>query len=227
MYREPRICTRNNVLSKRWYVELIFNGKRLRYYNGKKIGLELYPNRSHDRFDRERLCHSLYNSIRERLALGWNPIEQPLVQEKQEKDLSLLEAGQTALNHKLRYPISEAYKRDLKQIINRWDIWVKECQLQKILLKDLKVSQVEDFLLQFNTGSTYYRTQRRTLSAVFTSLVNLGHIQTNLVGKTTQIKREESLHLYYNDEEIKEVLNFIKNEHLNLYLACLITYGCF
>ena len=226
MYREPRICTRNNDLSKRWYVELIFNGKRLRFYNGKKIGLELYPNRSRNRGDRERQCYSLYNSIREHLARGWNPVEHPSQKKDKRKVLTMGEALDEALRHKLRYPLSDAYHKDLKQIARRWKAWVTTEGLSSTSIKDLESSHLDEFLLLFNTGSTYYRTQRRTLSALFGVLVNLGHLPSNPVSKTTQIKREESLHLYYTFDELIQVLDFIKSEHRLLHLACLMTYGC-
>src|SRR5690606_19106882 len=71
-----------------------------------------------------------------------------------------------------------------------------------------------------------YMNKRRALGVLFSVAVTNGYLKSNPVLKCAKQKSKASLHKVYTDKQLRQVLDFLKSEYPNLYLCCLLGYGC-
>lgn len=58
MYTDPKIISSED-LKTRAYILFYFEGKRVRLYNGKQLGKQLYPNKATNLKNRNKLLNEL------------------------------------------------------------------------------------------------------------------------------------------------------------------------
>ena len=226
MYTELKIISTLN--SKiRSYVIFYFNGKRIREYNGKKLNLPINPNYASSIKDRDKLLNRLKFEIQKALDSGWDPTLVPVTKKGDvEKTTSTNELLKGILQDKLNSSLSDSYKRDLNSVCKQFLEFLTLEERDGSISK-LPHHRVSDFLQQFNTSGTFYMNKRRNLGVVFGEAVKKGFLTLNPIKDTSKRKSKATLHQIYTDEQLKEVLEFLKRHYPNLHLCCLLSFGCF
>lgn len=193
------------------YVSFNFNGKRIRISNGKKIGINLKPNSFPVEKRNEMgklLASEVYKFLQSHKKLVYNKATD---ENKTRTDLEYLNL---ALERKFKSNLSKKYLQTLEFIYLK----IKE------ISKDGEINgQTIEKLLSNYVNATSYNTIRTHLSALISEAMNLG-LKHNPMQHIKRKRQEEKLHKPFNN--IKEVLEEIKEFNANLYLCCLLTYGC-
>ena len=193
---------------QRFYVVFHSNGKRYRLYNGSKINSNLYPN-SHPINQRYEIAKLLCAEVYKHLLSGLGIDEPKKVLYGSDKKYL-----QQALNNKLKGDYSSKYKAMLQWTYNRF---VKYIENDKI-----SSNNVNNFLNQYTKGSSY-NSLRRHLNALINEAITLG-MDSNPM-KDIKVKRYKAkLHKPYRD--ISAILYEVEDYNHNLYICCIMTYGC-
>ncbi len=195
---------------QRIYVTFYLNNKRFRLFNGKKINCEIYPNS----FPIEKrlemgslLAAEVYKYITSGLSFNSLIIENQYYVD----DIQYL---RLALNNKLNEDYSLKYKSMLRFVYRSF--------IKKIRSKNITSKEVVSFLNQYVSGVSY-NTIKRHLNVIINEAINLGMDSNPMEGIKSK-KTKAKLHKPYLN--IKEILEDIKLFNDNLYICCLITYGC-
>lgn len=218
--------TTTNDLKKRSYITFYLDGERIREYNANSIGLDINPNRATSIEERNRLLREL------EFALKTSLINNSYKQKSQPKNISTKEIEKTtqellkeAIDKKLASNLNKFYKRNLSRIYHSFISFLTTEELNSPIL-DIKKARVEKFLLKFNSSGTYYMNKRRDLGVLFSVISNDIEHKLMTVLNTNRIKSKAILHKIYEREQLISVLDFLKLNHPNLHLCCLLTYGC-
>lgn len=219
-FTPPQISTNDDLVS-RSFIYFYYNNKRYKHYNGRALNLALYPNHAKSVKVRKVLLDQLRFEYHKALTNGWNPNE---IEEK--KEVITVKMGfTTILEDKLSSPYSKFYKRDLTATCNQFLDHLPKEMLNKSI-KSIPQALIEQFLNQFKSSATHYMNKRRSLSVFYSELVRKEYLDKNPIAKTNKQKVKAKLHDIYTEQQLKEVLAFLKTNYYNLYLCALITYGC-
>lgn len=218
MFTKPKIFIPKKV-GERAYLSFYYNGKRLREYNGSRLSLNINPNQFEDVKDRKRLLEQLQFEFTKALNKGWNPFDKELEIPNLKIALALV------LEEKLSSNLCDLYKRNLKAVCRMFVDFVPSKELNQ-KCDDLPYLTIEAFLNQFRTSERNYINRRRCLGTLFNEMVRKGYAINNLVKHTKPAKAKASLHVPYSTEQLKNCLDFLKVHYPNLYLCCILTYGC-
>jgi len=221
---------RSDDLSKRAFISIIINGKRIKEYTGSKLGLNVKPNSCKTINERDALLELLQYEFKKAIDLKEYPkkvssLINPDYSISSLNNISLHEALTDALNIKLSSNISPLYKRNLSRVYNSFMEYI---HLQKHTpLTDIKPKLVQDYLNQFISSNTYYMDKRRDLNVLFTKAFDQLGISNELFKKIERKKAKSTLHKVYEGNQAREVLDYLKVNSENLYICCLLSYGCF
>lgn len=228
MYSEPRIVTTEH-LELRSYVCFYFKGKRIREYNGKSIGLIIQPNSASSIKERNKLLKKLEFELKKALENDRYPLKNKNPEPKEDIIPNIITTHtllKNALDKKLSSSLSKFYKRNLSSIYNHFTEFLSQDELDEEIIK-LKVSRIDEFLARYNSSGTYYMNKRRDLGVLFASISKQIDQRLVLIKETERRRSKAKLHKVYEDDQIKPILNYLKRNHPNLHLCCLISYGCF
>ena len=193
------------------FVTFYVDKKRYRLYNGDRIGIKLMPN-TYPVEERYQMGKLLASEVYKYVQRG-NTIFKRIVTDENNTRTDL-EVLKLALDRKLKSNLSKKYLETLEFIYLK----IKE------ISKDGEVNEktIEKLLSNY-VNATSYNTIRTHLSALISEAMNLG-LNHNPMQHIKRKRQEEKLHKPFNN--IKEVLDEIKEFNANLYLCCLLTYGC-
>jgi len=199
----PIVCQKND---GRYFIDFYINSKRYRLLTASKIGLDLKPNNYPENLRRKQA---------ELLAkLTYDYLIRNNYSFKKVKHESKLERFDYLINRKLSENLSFSYAKALKA----YSLVLRE-QIEK---KDnVPIEFIDDYLLSYS-NNTSFNTVRRHLN-VLTNYLN-EHGFDIATTKLKSKKQNEKLHKPIKD--ILCLLNLIKKFNYNLYLCCLLTYGC-
>ena len=194
-------------------VEVVVNykGKRMRLQNGNTFGIQIKPN-SFPESQRVNQGMILAAEIYAKLASGYNPLENKVVNKIHLlSDVDILER---ALQKKIEQGFSKHYTTQLRYCFNS-------------LIKNTRGGivtkrSVEQTLSHFD-NSTSYNTMRRGLIVLFNAAKELGWDKNPMEGIGNR-RAKASLNKPLGN--ISALLEEIKVYNDNLYLCCLLTYGC-
>lgn len=220
MFTPPQIST-NGDLSSRSFIYFYYDNKRYKFYNGRRINSNLFPNHSKSIKVRNTLLEQLRFEFHKALSNGWNPGEA----EHKPEIISVRFGFETILNEKLSSPYSKFYKRDLEKVCNQFLEYLPTTIVDNDV-KSIPQTNIELFLNQFKSSATHYMNKRRSLSLFFSELLRKEYIEKNPISKTSKQKVKAKLHDVYTEQQLKTVLHYLKENYYNLYLCALITYGC-
>ncbi|ALI98934.1 site-specific integrase [Rufibacter tibetensis] len=227
MYTDPQIFNPEDT-TKRGFIFFNFNGKRYRFYTGKPIGVDCFPNSSKTHKERERLFKHLLREFTKSLVKGWSP-ESPVAPELKSEPIiekpSFEEVLGKLVEHINKSSYSKTYKRDLVKISEQFLKFLGEEGKQLALADDIVTSDVERFLQQFSSSGTYYQNKRRNLTVVFSKLVKLGYCKSNPVEDTSKRKAKAVLHQAYTPEQLEVLLPYLRDNYPNLFICALLMYG--
>lgn len=218
MFTTPKIFVPKNE-TERCYIYYFYNGKRYKEYNGNHLNLIINPNHFTNLKDRDRLLNSLQYEFTKALNNGWHP----LIKETEKPSLRV--ALELVLEDKLQSNLCDLYKRNLRAVCRMFIDFVSTKQL-KDKVDNLPYLTIEAFLNQFRTSERNYINRRRCLGTLFNEMVRKGFAIRNIVKDTKPAKAKASLHIPYSPEQLRNCLDFLRVNYPNLYLCCILTYGC-
>ena len=201
----PKIKSDNK---QRFYVVFYNNGKRYRLFNGSKINSNLFPN-SYPVAKRYEIAQLLAAEVFKFITSGLSVQEPVRVLCKSDKQYLKL-----ALDNKLKGDYSDKYKSMLRFV---YDGFVSHLTDENITSKDVK-----SYLNHYALGVSY-NTIKRHLNVLINEARNIG-MNSNPMESIKAKKTKAKLHKPYKD--INLILNEIKLFSDNLFLCCLMTYGC-
>ena len=199
-------------LNQQVYVSFYIDNKRFRLFNGTRIGSNTNPN-SFPVDQRYSLGNILAAEVYDYILSG-GKIEKYRSHELICGELSDLDYLRLALNSKLNSQASVKYKKSLQFSFDSIVSVMKG--------NNLKTKDIRDFLDRYSSGVSY-NTNRRHLSVLINEAISLGMKQNPM----SNIKSRKSLAKINKPyKNLSVVLDEIKAYNENLYLCCLLTYGC-
>jgi len=190
------------------FVNLYYNNSRFRYWNGKVIGLNLKSS------DNAQLLKSAFEL---KLLEGWRPKKKKKVV-KESKSTSLITQIESELNKILIGNYSFHHKRDCKWVFSEFSKYLSSLGKQGYVLEELDSEILFDFISQSKWSN---RTQKNVLTTL--KCISNQSLKERL--NRIKIGRTKST-LHKPIKEVEKLLKDLKRHNHNLYLCCLITYGC-
>ena len=201
----PKVKSDNK---QRVYIVFYLNGKRYRLFNGSKINSNLCPN-SYPVGKRFEVAQLLAAEVFKFITSGLS-LQEPL----KVINKSDLECFKLALDAKLQGEYSDKYKSMLR--------FVYDSFTSKLSNENIASNDVKSYLNHYALGVSY-NTIKRHLSVLINEARNIGMNSNPMEGIKAK-KTKAKLHKPYND--IRLILDEIKLFNNNLYLCCIMTYGC-
>ena len=186
---------------------IYYNEMRHRYWNGKAINVNLKSK------DNPTLLKAAFEL---KLREGWRP--QPKKKVVKEVLITVIQALNQGVETKIAQGCSERFIKDAKRIVTLWKRYESEQQIKKLTLDKLHPSHIKNFLVRPNWSAKTQRTVKSTLSPL------LAEFKPHLVQNVKLKKPTSTLHKPFDN--INEILESIKAYNKQLYLSCLMTYGC-
>ena len=197
----PKVCKRKD---GKYYIDFKLNNKRYRLFSGRLIESSINPN-SYPAKLRFSATTSLAKQTYDYIVSNNYSLNKPL---------NNLELFDTLIKNKLSEPLSKTYFKALKS-------------LSEILREELKskgeltVAFIDSIPLKYS-NNTSFNTVRRHLNV----LINHLHINGFPISLSKLKTRKQVEVLHSPIKDIRILLNQIKEFNYNLYLCCLLTYGC-
>jgi integrase len=186
---------------------IYYKNKRYRFWNGNSIGVNLKSSEN----------PTLLKAAFELKLLGdWSPKVKEL--QIKEKPITVIEAIEEGIKTKIVQGCSERFIKDARRVKILWKRFESERNLRNLAIANLKPLHIKEFLVRPNWSAKTQRTVKSTLSPL------LSEFQPHLVQSVKLKKPNSTLHKPFDN--IVEVFEEIKNFNSNLYLCCLLTYGC-
>ena len=188
----------------RHFIDFNLNSRRYRLFNGKRIGSSLSPNTYPLKLRRVKtieLADEVYRYL----------INNNYSFEKQLDDVGLFDS---IVSKKLSEPLSQNYYKCLCGIVFK-------LRNELVVKGYISVDFIDSISLK-NTNNTSYNTTRRHVNVIVNYLYENGFKISKSKLKTR--KQKEVLHKPIDD--VKSLLDSIKEFNYNLYLCSLLTYGC-
>jgi integrase len=194
--------------NQRVYVTFYLNRKRYRLFNGAKINSNLYPN-SYPVPKRFEIAQLLAADVFKYITSGSN-IHNPL-KFNNKTDVEYLEL---ALDTKQKDNYSIKYKSMLRFV---YDGFMSYLNNDSITSK-----QINFYLNQYESGVSY-NTIKRHLNVLINEARKIGMTSNPMQGIKSK-RTNAQMHKPFDN--INEILEVIKAYNKQLYLCCLMTYGC-
>ena len=198
--------------ANRVYVIFYQNNKRYRLFNGSKINSEIYPN-SYPISERLRIGNLLASEVYKFLLSGLT-LEQLKVSKLIKPNMTDKDYLTVALNNKLKENYTKKYKEMLQFIFNKLIKELKESLIQPL--------HIESVLHKYNSESSY-NTYRLRLCSLINEARKIGMTSNPMQGIKSK-RTNAQMHKPFDN--INETLEYIKAYNKQLYLCCLMTYGC-
>ena len=198
---------------KKVYLDLKIGSKRMRLSNGSKFSIQLFPN-SYPENERINQANILAAQVYAKLLAGESP------QIKNEQGVLVLDSQpdlyyiKEALSRKLQEGFSKHYNKALKHAYLR----IEACTKHGVVNENT----IERALVGYE-NNTSYNTLRRNMNILCRYAVKLG-MKKNPVNLINRRKEKANLNKPISD--VSALLKEIRSYNENLYLCCLITYGC-
>jgi len=197
----PKVCKRKD---GKYYIDFKLDNKRYRLFSGRIIGASLYPN-SYPAKQRRSITLHLAKEVYNYIVSNDYSLY---------RKLSTVEKYDSIISDKLAEPLSSEYRKTLTRL---------STLLRQQLIKkgSITTSFIDSIPLKYN-NNTSYNTTRRHVNV----LVNFLHQRDFPVKPSTLKTRKQEEVLHSPIKDVKQLLLKLKNYNQNLYLCCLLTYGC-
>lgn len=199
----PKVCKRKD---NTFYIDFKLNEKRFRLFNGTKIGSVLNPN-TFPLNERRKQANILAKEVYNHLISNNNSFEH-------NTSKSHIELFDILIAKKLSEPMSNSYIKNLKGLANTMR---EELNSKGIIT----TSFIDSISLKYD-NQTSYNTTRRHINV----LVNYLNLNGYNIEKSKLKAKKQVEVLHKPIQNIEEILYELKLFNFNLYLCCLLTYGC-
>ena len=189
------------------FINVYIDKIRYRFWNGESIEINIKC------IENPNLLKAAFEL---KLREGWRP--QPKKKEVKEVPITVIKALQQGVEVKIKQGCSERFIKDAKRIVTLWQRYESEQQIKNFTLDKLQSSHIRNFLVRPNWSAKTQRTVKSTLSPLLTEF------KPHLVQSVKLKKPNSTLHKPFDN--INEILEDIKAYNKQLYLCCLMTYGC-
>lgn len=189
------------------FINIYINKIRYRFWNGEAIDLDI------NCLDNPNLLKSAFEL---KLRKGWIPKQKK--KEFKEAPITVIQALKQGVETKVAQGCSERFIKDAKRIVTLWKRYESEQHIKNLKLDNLQPSHIRNFLVRPNWSAKTQRTVKSTLSPLLTEF------KPHLVQSIKLKKPTSTLHKPFDN--INEILEAIKAYNKQLYLCCLMTYGC-
>ena len=189
------------------YINVYVSSYRKRFWNGRSIGVNI---------DSQENPELLKAAFELKLRDGWYPKLKKVSKKKKLETVS--EYIEEGIKMKIASRCSERFIRDAKRIKRLWVKFESENCIKDLKLEKLNKDHIKSFIIRPNWSPKTQRTVKSTLSAI------INCFKPNLISSVKLKKPLSSLHKPITD--LHNLLNEIKEYNNNLYLCCLLTYGC-
>ena len=205
----PKVHTDPN---QKVFISFFINNKRFRLYNAKRIGSDTNPNSFpiNQRIDVGKLMAAeVYRYLSRGGLLPSYRTKEVISGKIDDKGFLTM-----ALETKMQGEYSDKYKSMLRFVYDGF--------VSQLTGENISSSAVKSYLNHYALGVSY-NTIKRHLNVLINEARNLG-MNSNPMESIKAKKTKAKLHKPYKD--INLILNEIKLFSDNLYLCCLMTYGC-
>ena len=186
---------------------IYYNEMRHRYWNGKAIDVDIKSK------DNPTLLKAAFEL---KLREGWRPqLKKKVVKVT---PITVIKALQQGVEVKIKQGCSERFIKDAKRIVTLWKRYESEQHLKNLTLDKLQPLHIKNFLVRPNWSAKTQRTVKSTLSPL------LVEFKPHIVQSIKLKKPTSTLHKPFDN--LNEILESIKTYNKQLYLCCLMTYGC-
>ena len=186
-------------------INLFYANSRYRFWTGRVLGLKLT---SHDNPELLKAAFEL------KLIEGWRPPPKT----KQEADLipTVVDILNKGIKDKISQGCSERYIKDARRIVTLWKRFERANNIRNIELDKLNENHLSKFIIRPSWGP---KTQR-TIKSIISPLLSMPKL-------TSAVKLHKPLSkLNKPIDKISEVINEIRDYNRNLFLCCILTFGC-
>ena len=197
----PKVCKRKD---GKYFIDFKLNNKRYRLFSGRLIESSINPN-SYPAKLRYSVATSLAKQAYEYILSNNYSLNRPI------NDLELFDS---LMKNKLSEPLSNTYFKVLKSLF----LVLRDELIRK---GELKSSFIDSIPLKYS-NNTSFNTVRRHLNV----LVNYLH-QNGFPIALSKLKTKKQVEVLHSPiRDVRFLLNQIKEFSDNLYICCLLTYGC-
>ena len=190
--------------SDKYFVDFKLDNTRYRLFNGARIGSSLSPNSFPIRLRRGK-CEILAKEVYDYLVRNDYSFT---------KRVDSLEMFNSLMSSKLSEPLSSRYRNTLSDL-------VAKLRIELVRSGEISVRYLDRIVLR-HSNNTSFNTTRRHLNVLVNYLRDNGFPIDK--SKLKARKQEEVLHKPI--ENVGSVLELVKSYNKNLYICCLLTYGC-
>ena len=199
----PKVKKRAN---GNFFIEFTLGSKRMRLVNGQKIKFNLQPNLYPPK-ERKSKAELLAKEVYNYLVNNNYTFDQGAPKNE-------LELYDLLVKNKLDEPLSDKYKRGIESIASLF-------REQVILHKTIPIRFTNNYILKYQ-NATSFNTVRRHINA-FLSYLKENDFPVEISSLKPR-KQVESLHKPI--EDVRSLLEEIRQYNFNLFLCCSLTYGC-
>lgn len=209
-------------LPKRAFLTISINGNRYREYNGNKINISIQPNKAKSLKDRNKLFKQLEFEFRKKIEDGsyLKLVSQSTSDVNTTEDLM-----KKALRQKLASNLNPHYASCLEKNCKNFLAFLTDKE-KKANINLLDANRIQEYLDTYRTSPNNYMAKRREFGSLIGYIKNKGLLKHDVMRQTDRLKVKATLHKIYSQDQLKEVLTYLKENHENLYLCCLLSYGC-
>ena len=207
-YSVPRVVKDRK---DRYYVVYYVHGKRHRVSNGNQLGLNLYPNRATGD-NRKVLANKLLIEIQTKLETG--EIQST---ELTTTVLSAICKIDYRKNHKA------TYIQSIEATISRFIKHLRDNGLCDMSISRISTAHCIAFLHSVPYTPSSFNRERKHIGSLFNRIMRPMGLK-NPVEAITKMQEKPSLHKPFRD--VNTLLEDTKSFNENLFLCCLLTYGC-
>jgi integrase len=187
------------------FINLYYNKRRIKFWNGKAIGLKLSSK------DNPELLKA---AIELKLLDGWRPKAKSINQEV--LNPTVIDVIMRGIVFKKSQGCSDRYIKDINRVLILWKRFEKDNNITNLKIDSLTSKHLSKFLVRPNWSPKTQRTVKSTLSPLL--------CKPQL---TNAVKLHKPISIMHKPiDNIAEVLQEASMFNDNLHLCCLMTYGC-
>ena len=208
LIKYPRV----HAYDKRVYISFYINKKKYRLYNGKRIGSNTDPN-SFPESERLKVGNLLAAEVYKFIMEGGK-----LAEYRSNKIILGYISDKEIIQRAYAIKLSENHSKKYKKLLTYCNTIISRGLVGNYIDSNKLIKELNKY-----SHNTTFNTVRRHINVILNKAVELG-LESNPIRLVRSKRTTAKLHKPFDN--LKEVLKEIKEYNFNLYLCCLMIYGC-